>query len=453
MSLLPLDLHLPSVDSNVAASLEHHRDVLVGRHSFEIGAPGQRAARLPDALPALYFPEQQLLAYEDHRESSELGQVFRIANGLHDWVDALVVIGSDIGSASAKSLLDSCCDPHHNELSRAARGSKPRYYFLSDTAENDMVVSLTERLSRGGYGDGPAENRWAMIVVNPTNPSTTQDAIVSHLLRQNECCRNGLPESRLASLVTVIQSNQGSGPISVAGANDIPHETLRLAEWADPAQRLLSPLGLLPAAFLGLDCIQLLVGAARINDNFRSAKTPDNRVLQFVAENSDRSSAKLSEANIASRRLFCFHSPHVGRFAEWLTALFEDQQGRSRLRIVRPRDLQRTVGQLIERDENPDSLPVFVNHLVIDAARTDPIKLASTRVPTTSQCPATLADLSQDSILAKLDALKSNCQARQVDLRQNIIRLPVIDTHWLGQWLQWMLLAAEVDLTWESIGD
>ncbi len=48
---------------------------------------------------------------------------------------------------------------------------------------------------------------------------------------------------------------------------------------------MLSPVGLLPAALLGLDCMKLLEGAVTTNEHFKHAEYNDNLVLQFVAVN------------------------------------------------------------------------------------------------------------------------------------------------------------------------
>ena len=46
-------------------------------------------------LDARFFwlPEEQLQAYEQHRENSELGRIFKLANSIHNEIDAAVVLG------------------------------------------------------------------------------------------------------------------------------------------------------------------------------------------------------------------------------------------------------------------------------------------------------------------------------------------------------------------------
>ena len=48
---------------------------------------------------------------------------------------------------------------------------------------------------------------------------------------------------------------------------------------------ILSPVGLLPAAILGVDVVKLLESAAAMNDHFRTAQPGSNVVLDYVAVN------------------------------------------------------------------------------------------------------------------------------------------------------------------------
>ncbi|MCA9140936.1 MAG: hypothetical protein KDB00_29395, partial [Planctomycetales bacterium] len=177
MPLIRLETPDDSTTSEIRSRLEAVRDQFVRDHSIDLGDDANLCPRLPDELPFIALPEQQLLAYDKHRESSELGHIFRIANGLHDFIDAVAVIGTGGGWLGAKALFTACCDPYHNELTRAARGSKPRTYFADHSMDNDQFQSLIGRLHAGGYGDTSAEKPWAVIAmeqVSPVNHSRDQ---------------------------------------------------------------------------------------------------------------------------------------------------------------------------------------------------------------------------------------------------------------------------------------
>ncbi len=119
-------------------------------------------------LDARFFwlPEEQLAAYEAEREQSELGRIFKVANGMHDEIDAVVVLGIGGSYMGARAMMEACCDPYHNELTRGNRGSKPRMYFEGNNVDNDASAALLHRLAQGGYGDSPAEKRTAIVVIS-----------------------------------------------------------------------------------------------------------------------------------------------------------------------------------------------------------------------------------------------------------------------------------------------
>ena len=114
----------------------------------------------------LWLPEEILKAYEQERERSELGRIFKVANSIHDEIDAVAVLGIGGSYMGARAMMEACCDPYHNELSRGARGSKPRMYFEGNNVDNDATVSLLQRLALGGAGETLAEKRHAIVVIS-----------------------------------------------------------------------------------------------------------------------------------------------------------------------------------------------------------------------------------------------------------------------------------------------
>ena len=124
------------------------------------------AAKQPLDARFFWLPEEQLAAYEQNREASELGRIFTVANGLHPEIDAAVVLGIGGSYMGARAMMEACCDPYHNELTRGARGSKPRLYFEGNNVDNDASRSLLGRLAAGGYDNSPPEKKWAIIVIS-----------------------------------------------------------------------------------------------------------------------------------------------------------------------------------------------------------------------------------------------------------------------------------------------
>ncbi|MEO1619221.1 MAG: hypothetical protein AAFV88_25455, partial [Planctomycetota bacterium] len=258
----------------LAFELEKLRDDWAREHAVDREDRAQFTPNLPGELSFFAMPEWLLLAYEQHREASDLGDVFRIANGLHDWVDALVVVAPQVICSGIESVWKACCDPFHNEMDRATRGSKPRMYFAPSECDNDHLQSLRARLIGGGYGDLGAESRFAMVCCG--RDAATE--VRANLLREWQIGIEQIPDDLPSPNTTFHCGSQDGGSQDVtrgdgdadAHSSQAIAQQLHLPKRLDQREWILSPAGLLPAAFLGLDCIQLLVGAANLNEHFLS---------------------------------------------------------------------------------------------------------------------------------------------------------------------------------------
>ncbi|WP_182870142.1 hypothetical protein [Stieleria mannarensis] len=439
MPLIRLESSETSVPPALAASLESARDTFVDADAVDFDVEANLCPRLPADLPFFALPEQQLLAYEKHRETSELGHIFRIANGLHDHIDAVVMTGAGGGFLGARAIAAACCDPYHNETTRAARGSKPRIYFAGDELDNDQLQSLIGRLSAGGYGDGAAEGTWAIIAADAAGHSDSPRYVRDHLIELLRTSTPSIAPELRARLVTAIgpSSNPSSGPIAQHLASLGFDQSLRVPAAVANRNSVFTPMGLLSSAFLGLDCIQLLVGAAAINENFRKEPFDQNLVLRFVAAN--RAAAKGDDRPAGCKRFFAWWARSLDGFQDWIRCLHPDhwpldvatESGRSVL-----------TAQLESECLRRDSL--VCNHIEVAAIRTDPLPVTPGQALRRGDDSESVRQLQQHS------AARVDQQLSAFGIRQNRITLPVIDTHSLGQWMQLMMLSASIESVMEA---
>lgn len=70
------------------------------------------------------MPVRLLAEYKKEGAKSELGRILASAERLKSHVDKVVVLGIGGSYMGAKALMDSCCAPHFNKLSRACRNTK-----------------------------------------------------------------------------------------------------------------------------------------------------------------------------------------------------------------------------------------------------------------------------------------------------------------------------------------
>jgi glucose-6-phosphate isomerase len=88
-----------------------------------LAAPGPG---LPDRLLADYTTPGDGTGTTG-RAASELFAILGAARRVREAVDRVIIGGG--GTAAARAIVDACCHPCHNELSRGERGGRPRLSF------------------------------------------------------------------------------------------------------------------------------------------------------------------------------------------------------------------------------------------------------------------------------------------------------------------------------------
>ena len=160
------------------------------------------------------LPERILDAYQSDRENSELGRILKTATRLRENVDKVVILGIGGSYMGARALMESCCQPYHNELPRAARGGRPRIYFEGNNVDNDWSQALLQFLEADSQGDGP-EGNWGIVVISKSGGTLETAAAFRQFLRalENKVGADRLPEfvvpvtgatGKLASLADAI---------------------------------------------------------------------------------------------------------------------------------------------------------------------------------------------------------------------------------------------------------
>jgi len=381
------------------------------------------------------LPDELLARYRELREGSELGQIFQVANTIVQQLDAVVVLGAGDWSAGARAMMEACCDPYHNELSRAARGSRPRMHFDGDDLDNDAIQALLSRLSAGGYGDLPSDKRYAITVISPHGDSLETAIAFRQILSHLSDSLGGESDKWLPKLVLPVTGSSGKLR-DVATA--IGCETVfGIPDGLSGPFSILSPAGLLPAALLGLDCMRLLEGAAAMNRHFESAPPEKNVVLQFLAVN--HLLAPKDGRSIRGLAIWCKQLESVGR---WYDRLLAESFGNSDLgdvsrtriytRDMRGRHPQHQSG----RGDN------VLHNLIVEQPRTDPLPIGRGRW--NQDGLGDLADLDLTDILAA--AIKGSHDALWADGHPTTsLVLPTIDTHVLGQLFQMWMIATVME--------
>jgi glucose-6-phosphate isomerase len=372
------------------------------------------------------LPERLLDEHRKKKDASELGRILATADRLAGEVDRVVILGIGGSYMGARALFEALCRPYHNELSRQQRRNRPRIYFEGNNVDNDTVAALRDML---GQEAGP----WAIVVISKSG-KTLETAVAFRLF--SELLDRSHGAEALSEMVVPVTGSTGrlrdlAMTLKCRDVFDIP-------EGVGGRFSILSAVGLLPAAILGLDVVQLLEGAAEMNRRFQEAAPGKNPVLDYVGVchlMEVRHGANIRVLSTWGKRLEA-----VGLWYDQLLAesLGKNGQGAMPLTVVNTRDLHSRGQQ--HQEGRRDKL---ITNLIVDPAATDkPIA-----VGTSARDEDKLNVIAQKTLPQILEAAYDGTnKAYRDDGRPTAeIRLPALDEAALGQLFQMLMLATVVE--------
>ena len=237
----------------------------------------RRAAEIPDAelldkdWGFLVRPQNLLTHYMTDRRSSELFAVLRAAAELRKLVDRIVVIGSPHLQAVIQVLLQACCDPFFNELSRAQRGCRPRMTFLQDSNDVDCARGLLELL-QCSPPTLDASSQWGILAL-PESAVPAGDTSSDQLInRFTKMLRAQAGETRWRER-WVLAADAPSCWMDWATAQGCTNvfPMVRMPTAINQFDEFFGPGVLVAAALLGIDVVRVLQGAAQVAGEFLDA--------------------------------------------------------------------------------------------------------------------------------------------------------------------------------------
>ncbi len=400
---------------------------------YESGDPP--AEKQPLDARFLWLPEETLDGYAKNREQSELGRIFKVANSIHDEIDAVAVLGIGGSYMGARAMMEACCDPYHNELSRGARGSKPRMYFEGNNVDNDASCSLLQRLSMGGNGDALAEKRHAIVVISKSGGTMETAVAFRHFLAALEASLEPQDRSLLKRLVIPVTGS--SGKLYDLSRSIGCDEVFNVPDGVGGRFSVLSSVGVLPAALLGLDCIRLLEGACAMNEHFKTAPLEDNIVMQYVSVNH-----LLAKHRSKSIRVMSVWTKALESFGLWHDQLLAESNGKNGVGVtplttVNTRDLH----SRHQQHQQGANDKVF-NNLIVENYRHDAMPIG--RSDRNEDGLNDIADKTLPEIMNA--AIQGTNDALHADGRPTTdLIIPELDTFALGQLFQMMMIATVIE--------
>jgi glucose-6-phosphate isomerase len=382
------------------------------------------------------LPQKSLDEYRRHGDASTLGRILIQAGRLRDDVDRVVVLGIGGSYLGARALFEALKSPYHNELPSDARMGAPRLYFDGNHLDNDALQDLLDLLQTTCVEPDLREERWGVIVISKSG-GTLETAAAYRVFRREAVEFYGNHWERLRQLIVPITGAEGKLRELCKADGYSDDEIFTIPDDIGGRYSVFTPVGLMPAAVLGLDVRALLLGAAAMTRRFMEEPFERNPVLQYAGLNyllSSRHHKPIRVLSVWSRKLEA-----VGLWYDQLLSesLGKQGQGPTPLTAVQTRDLHSRGQQHQEgaRDKG-------INNLVVRSPRTPPIMLG-------------MADRNQDGLNAYsrkgypdllAAALQGTNSAYAAAARPTAdLVLPMLSEHVLGQLLQMLMLATVVE--------
>jgi glucose-6-phosphate isomerase len=379
-------------------------------------------------LDAGFFelPERLLTEFRSAGDASEVARIRAAADRLAQAVDTVVVLGIGGSYMGARAMLEACCHAYYNEVDATMRRGRPRMYFEGNNVDNDALLDLVRLLESRG-------DRWGIVVISKSGGTLETAAAFRILLRELRGTLGG-EAKELCELVIPITGTTGH-LFELAKALGC-RETFPVPDGVGGRFSVLSAVGLLPGALLGLDIDKLLHGAAIVNEHFRTATPEENAVLQFAGV------CHLMEERGCDVRVLSTWGTRLEAFGLWYDQLLAESLGKQErgalpLTVVNTRDLHSRGQQ--HQEGKRDKL---ITNLIVERPRSDAVSIGHSEF--NQDGLNELADKTLPDIMTAAIA-GTNRAYRDENRPTADLRVPRLDEYTLGQLFQMMMLATVVE--------
>jgi glucose-6-phosphate isomerase len=388
------------------------------------------------------LPARILGQYEADRHGSQLARILSKTKRMMAVVDRVIVLGIGGFCSGPKALMDACCQPYFNDLSRGQRGSRPRLYFVDECLDNDAVQGLLQMLgAQRPFRPQSVEDSWAVVAIGDSTGSIESRAAITHLLDALEASCDGNQEKVRERFIPITGT---SGFLRHIAEQRGHSEIFPIPEKSPACFSVMSAAGLIPAALMGINVIWLLTGGVRIYEHFLREKFSENMVLQFAAAN------RWSEARQgASTRAMRVWSRSLENAVRWYDLLLKDCLGGRSPAVFSITNAQQ--GLLSHDASGPDfKLPSWgkrqgiIHNLIVEKYRFDPLpvsSLAGAEIGLDHSVETSLPELLSSVIERSNQAItEEGCLAAK-------LIFPRIDEYFMGQFFQMLTLATAIEVS------
>ncbi|MCL2407490.1 MAG: glucose-6-phosphate isomerase [Defluviitaleaceae bacterium] len=207
-----------------------------------------------------------------HNQEGIVQDILAYRDAMKDEVDAFIVLGIGGSALGPMAVQQAINHPYYNELPRSARNGFPRFY-VADNVDPERLTYLFQIVD-------PCKCLFNVVSKSgSTSETMSQFMYIQHLLES----KLGKEGARRRIVCTTDEKNGNLIKI----AKEEGYKTYFIPSGVGGRFSQLTPVGLLPAAFCGIDIRALLEGAAVMDDLCKNAEIEKNpayiyAVLHFI---------------------------------------------------------------------------------------------------------------------------------------------------------------------------
>ena len=369
-------------------------------------------------------------------DKSALNQVLQLAKAMQGMVDRVVVLGIGGSYLGARALFDALKHSYHNELPPKDRAGVPRVYFEGNNVDNDSLHDLFDLLQLTCVDPESRDERWGVVVISKGG-GTIETAVAYRAIRREMAEYYGSQSPYLRQLVLPITGPKGKLRELCAADGFKDDDILTIPDDVGGRFSVFTPVGLFPAAVMGLDVRALLLGAAAMTRRFLDEPFERNPVLQFAAVNYLMASEEAKPIRVLS-----IWSKKLEALGWWYDQLLSESLGKNGrgptpITSVGTRDLHSRGQQ--HQDGTRDKI---INNLIVKSPTHPPIMIG--------MADNNKDDLNQFNRKSVVDVM--NAAIKGTNLAYfNVVRptadliMPAVSEHAMGQLLQMLMLATVIE--------
>ncbi|MEX0935565.1 MAG: glucose-6-phosphate isomerase [Gemmatimonadota bacterium] len=236
-------------------------------------------------------------------------RVQEVADSFGQWFESLVVVGIGGSSLGARAIFEALRGPFWNELQDEAREHFPRLYFL-DNVDPDTTSALL----------GHLDLRRTLFNIVSKSGSTAET--MAQFLVVEQALREKLGEEKLSGHLLFTTDPERGVLRELARERGIP--ALAVPPSVGGRFSVLSAVGLLPAAVVGVDVSELLRGAAEVEAQCRTATLADNPagLLATLLHDADQTGQRPTH-------VFMPYGDRMRALALWFQQLWAESLGKA----------------------------------------------------------------------------------------------------------------------------